>query len=347
MAPPDGQPDFAAPPRRDRRRTVVRLALVILLLAAVGFALAGIVPGSSGRLAHVSVGWLLVAVGAETVSLLAYSGLFYGVFGPGQPQVGVVRSAQIAVGELGAFAVVPTGAGGPVLRVWALLAGGMQFRRLVVRSVAHSVIFNLPYILVAAVLGLAVVFDMGPGDAPVAVALAPAGVVFLALAIAAAAAGYARRRGGKGEPRGRWERLGSEIVQAIPEGLRETRRRLRDPRLLLAAIAYWAGDCGVLVIGFHAVHGSAPLGVIVLAYLLGQLGNALPLPGGVGGVEPLMLGVFTASGVTLSVAAAAIVIYRFVSLGLQALTGSVAVASLAPLLETESRAVGEQLRSFL
>jgi len=32
MAPPDGQPDFAAPPRRDRRRTVVRLALVILLL---------------------------------------------------------------------------------------------------------------------------------------------------------------------------------------------------------------------------------------------------------------------------------------------------------------------------
>jgi hypothetical protein len=182
MAPPDGQPDFAAPPRRDRRRTVVRLVLVILLLAAVGFALAGIVPGSSGRLANVSVGWLLVAVGAETVSLLAYTGLFYGVFGPGQPQVGVVRSAQIAVGELGAFAVVPTGAGGPVLRVWALLASGVQFRRLVVRSVAHSVIFNLPYILVAAVLGLGVVFDMGPGDAPVAVALAPGGVVLVALA---------------------------------------------------------------------------------------------------------------------------------------------------------------------
>ncbi|MEO6857941.1 MAG: hypothetical protein ABI323_05060 [Solirubrobacteraceae bacterium] len=47
MTPPDVQPDFATLRRRGRRRTVVRLALAILLLAAVGFALGGIVPGSS------------------------------------------------------------------------------------------------------------------------------------------------------------------------------------------------------------------------------------------------------------------------------------------------------------
>jgi uncharacterized membrane protein YbhN (UPF0104 family) len=100
----------------------------------------------------------------------------------------------------------------------------------------------------------------------------------------------------------------------------------------------------VLVLSLHAVHGSAPLGVIVLAYLLGQLGNALPLPGGVGGVEPLMLGVFTASGVPVGLAAAAIVLYRFVSLGLQAVIGSVAVASLAPALDAGSGTVAEQFR---
>ncbi|MEO6857943.1 MAG: hypothetical protein ABI323_05070 [Solirubrobacteraceae bacterium] len=59
-----------------------------------------------------------------------------------------------------------------------------------------------------------------------------------------------------------------------------------------------------------------------------------------------MVGVRTASGIPLSLAAAAIVIYRFVSLGLQALAGSVAVASLAPMLEAESGAAAEQLRSF-
>jgi uncharacterized membrane protein YbhN (UPF0104 family) len=73
--------------------------------------------------------------------------------------------------------------------------------------------------------------------------------------------------------------------------------------------------------------------VIVLAYMLGQLGNALPLPGGVGGVEPLMLGVFTASGVDAGLAAAAVVLYRFVSLGIQAVAGAIAVATLTAALQ--------------
>ncbi len=45
-------------------------------------------------------------------------------------------------------------------------------------------------------------------------------------------------------------------------------------------------------VALHAAHGCALRGVIVLAYMLGQLGNALPLPGGVGGVggvETIML----------------------------------------------------------
>jgi uncharacterized membrane protein YbhN (UPF0104 family) len=49
-----------------------------------------------------------------------------------------------------------------------------------------------------------------------------------------------------------------------------------------------------------------------------------------------MLGVFTASGVNLGVAAAAVVLYRFVSLGLQAVAGTVAVATLAPVLRAEA-----------
>jgi uncharacterized membrane protein YbhN (UPF0104 family) len=91
----------------------------------------------------------------------------------------------------------------------------------------------------------------------------------------------------------------------------------------------------VLILAFHAVGGAPPIGVIVLAYMLGQLGNALPLPGGVGGTEPIMLGVLTASGVNLAVGAAAVVIYRFISLGLQALGGGVAVAALVRSVRRE------------
>ncbi|MDQ6804037.1 MAG: hypothetical protein M3065_03505 [Actinomycetota bacterium] len=68
--------------------------------------------------------------------------------------------------------------------------------------------------------------------------------------------------------------------------------------------------------------------------MLGQLGNALPLPGGVGGVEPIMLGVLTASGVGLGLGAAAIILYRFVSLGIQAAAGAIAVATLTAALQS-------------
>jgi uncharacterized membrane protein YbhN (UPF0104 family) len=70
--------------------------------------------------------------------------------------------------------------------------------------------------------------------------------------------------------------------------------------------------------------------------MLGQLGNALPLPGGIGGVEPVMLGVLTSSGVSLGLGAAAVVLYRLVSLGLQALLGSVAVATLVPSIQRDA-----------
>ena len=62
----------------------------------------------------------------------------------------------------------------------------------------------------------------------------------------------------------------------------------------------------------------------------------MPLPGGVGGVEPLMAGVFQTSGVGLDVSAAAIVIYRAVSLGLQAAVGAAALGLLVPAVREEA-----------
>ncbi len=257
----------------------------------------------------------------------------HGVFSHGAYTSRLLRSAQIALGELGAFAVVPTGIGGPALRVWALMRGKMPFRVVVARSVVHGPILNLPYVLAAVVLGLSVVLNIGPGHAPSAVALAPLGVVLVALALAAGATRTARRP--RSRPRDRWRKLGREALEAVPDGLRELRTRLREPLLLLAAAGYWTGDCGVLIVAFHAAHGSAPVGVIVLAYMLGQLGNALPLPGGVGGVEPALLGVLTASGVNAGLGAAAVVLYRFISLGTQAIVGAIAVATLVPALQRE------------
>jgi uncharacterized membrane protein YbhN (UPF0104 family) len=304
--------------------------LLAALLSAVGLLIVGLVPGSGKRLQHAAAGWIAVEVVLEAIACAAYAWLFHAVFSHGAYTNTFFRSGQIAVGELGAFAVVPTGIGGPVLRVWALMRGGMPFRDVAVRSVIHAPYFNFPYVLAALVLGTSVAVGVGPGHAPLAVALAPLGLVAGALALGTAATLYVRTH--RSEPRARWRRMAREAVRVIPEGLSEAPSRIRKPGALLGAVGYWAGDCGVLVAAFHAAGGSAPISVIVLAYMLGQLGNALPLPGGVGGVEPLTVGVLTASGVDTGLAAAAIVLYRFISLGIQGTLGAAAVATLIPAL---------------
>jgi uncharacterized protein (TIRG00374 family) len=102
----------------------------------------------------------------------------------------------------------------------------------------------------------------------------------------------------------------------------------------VSAIGWWVGDCAALWAAFQAVGGHPALSVLILAYMLGQLGTTLPLPGGVGGVEPLMLGIFAASGVGLGTAGAAVICYRTISLGVQGVLGSGAFTSLATALQS-------------
>ena len=326
----------AQPPHTARRyrSTLLQLLAVGALLAALGVAIAGLVPESRQHLRHAADGWIGSEVVLELVACAAYGLLFHGVFSDGAFRLGYLRGMQIGVGELGAFAVSPTGAGGPALRIWALLRLGFPFRIVMTRSVVHGVILNIPYVLTAVLLGVSVAIGVGSGHAHVALALAPLGLVLAGIALGCAAVVISRRE--RGEPQSRWRRIGRDVIDAVPQGIHELPRRLRDFRLLMFAVAYWAGDCGVLVVAFRSAHGSAPIAVIVLAYMLGQLGNTLPLPGGVGGVEPAMLGVLASSGVNLGLGAAAIVLYRFVSLGVQSVLGTVAIATLIPSLQRRS-----------
>jgi uncharacterized membrane protein YbhN (UPF0104 family) len=328
------QSDGPAPPRA--RSALLQLALLAVLLGGVALVLGGLVPGAGKRLAGASRGWIAVEVVLELAACAGYAALFHGCFSYGAYRVPWLRSSQISIGELGAFAVVPTGIGGPVLRFWALLRGGMPMRTIVVRSVVHAPIFNAPYVAAALVLGLGVALGIGPGHAPLAVALAPLALV-VAVSLLAIAATFASRRPPRRSP-SRLRRLGREAIAIVPEGLRETPGRLRNPAAVLGAVTYWVGDCAVLWAAFNAAGAVPPLGVVVLAYMLGQLGNLLPLPGGVGGVEPVMLGVLTASGVSSGLAAAAVVLYRVVALGTQATLGAAAVATLVPALRRRPEA---------
>ena len=112
--------------------------------------------------------------------------------------------------------------------------------------------------------------------------------------------------------------------------------RSRDP-YLLGAVAWWGFDISVLWACFHAFGLSPPKGVIIMSYFLGMLGNTLPLPGGIGGVDGGMIGAFTAFGVNVEGAVVAVLAYRAFAFWLPTLPGAVAYLQLRKTVQRWQR----------
>jgi uncharacterized protein (TIRG00374 family) len=79
---------------------------------------------------------------------------------------------------------------------------------------------------------------------------------------------------------------------------------------------------------FHAFGDPPPMANVVMGYFVGMIGNVLPLPGGVGGVEGGMIAAFLAFGVDASTAVAAVLAYRTIAFWLPTIPGAIAYLSL-------------------
>jgi uncharacterized membrane protein YbhN (UPF0104 family) len=80
----------------------------------------------------------------------------------------------------------------------------------------------------------------------------------------------------------RFLRAAGAVRRAVTRGSSEAIQIVRsgDPRVLVGSFGYWAFDNAVLWATFHALGLSLPLTVILMGYLIGQLGGLLPIPGG-------------------------------------------------------------------
>ena len=127
-------------------------------------------------------------------------------------------------------------------------------------------------------------------------------------------------------------------LRLVPDGVREAvgLLRTRDPRLLLGLFAYLAGDILVLWAAFRGLGQSPEIAIVAIAYLIGQLGNLVPLPGGIGGVEGGLIGTLVLYGVPAVPATAAVLLYRVVQLWLPAGFGAIAFAQLRRMLRGEA-----------
>jgi uncharacterized protein (TIRG00374 family) len=122
-------------------------------------------------------------------------------------------------------------------------------------------------------------------------------------------------------------------------GVREARALLRAGNLgvLLGSFGYWAFDNFVLWATYHAVGASPPLSVILMGYLIGQLGGALPIPGGVGGIDLGLVGTLIVFGAPAQATVAAVLAYRLILFWLPLIVGGVAFWSLRRSLDQPQR----------
>ena len=138
----------------------------------------------------------------------------------------------------------------------------------------------------------------------------------------------------------RWVRV-APALSATSDGVDETLHQLRqaNPLLLVGLVGYLVFDMLVFWASFRAVGASPELALIWMAYLIGQLGNWLPIPGGIGGTELGLVGALVLYGLPAVTATAAVLLYRVIELWIPAVLGIAAFVQLRLLLRQETEAI--------
>jgi uncharacterized membrane protein YbhN (UPF0104 family) len=125
---------------------------------------------------------------------------------------------------------------------------------------------------------------------------------------------------------------------SLAQGVRDAVVLLRQRSIgvLAGSAGTLAFDIAVLGVTFKAFGYSPPLGVLVLGYLIGQLGGNLPLPGGIGSVDAGLIGIFALYHQPLAPTTAAVLVYHAIALWIPALPGSIAFVQLRRRLAREA-----------
>ncbi len=314
-------------PKSLRRRALQALLAGTILTAIILFA-----PGLGevrDHLADASPGWLLVAALMEALSFLSYVIMFGPIFCTG---LGWRRAWEIGGSELAMGSLVPaSGAGGLALGAWVLYRGGMGGDRIARRSVAFFLIKSGVNFLAVALIGTALAVGLVGPDLSLWLTALPAALAVLSIVVVVSLPRLGSGpRPFPGPDASRAERWLSATRRAVVRGITEARGilRSRDRRVLAGSFGYWFFDNAVLWATFHAFGMSPPITVILMGYLIGQLGGLIPIPGGVGGIDLGLIGVLVAYGTPAAGTTAAVFAYHVILFWLPLVIGGVSFAQL-------------------
>jgi uncharacterized membrane protein YbhN (UPF0104 family) len=288
------------------------------------------------RVEHGNGWWLGLGAVFEGCSFLGYVFLFRGVFVRGDTRIGWRASYEITMAGLAATRLFASaGAGGVALTAWALRRSGLEPKIVACRLIAFMALLYAVFMGSLVIVGLGLYLGVFPGQRPFALTIVPAifgaGVIAIFLVVSLVPGDLDRlvARSSHGGRLGRLAGHAAAAPAAAASGVRTAIGLFRSRDwALLGAIGWWGFDIAVLWSCFHAFGGSPPTAVVVMCYFVGMLGNVLPLPGGIGGVDGAMIGAFSAFGVAPSLAVVSVLAYRAFAFWLPTLPGAVAYLQL-------------------
>lgn len=308
-----------------------RLRLAAIVLAALTGAVA-VLPGLEEvrrRFAEAEAGWLGASLLLQAGSCLAFVAVFRGVF---CRRLDWRSAYRLGITVQGTNVLLPAGgASGLALAAWALHRMGMPGERLAARSVAFFVITSAVNFLTAVLVGAALALGLLAGGSSLAMTAGPALLATGAMLLVVALPHVVRPASARDS---RTDRALRAVQRALGDGIREAGALLGSGNALIVAgaLGYMCFDVAALGAAFAALGSLPPVGVLLIAYVLGQLGGLLPLPGGVGGADGGLIAALAIYGIPLAEAAAAVLAYRAFQLGLPALLGTLAVTRMPDVL---------------
>ena len=283
--------------------------------------------------------WLGIALALQVISFLGYVWLFRAVFVRGEwSRIDWRASYEITMAGLAATRLfAAAGAGGVVLTAWALRRSGMERRIVACRMVAFLVLVYGVYMASLVVVGIGLRVGLLPGGGSFAITIVPASfaavlmVLFLGMSALPEDAERRLQRWASGSGRAaRFLAKAVTIPASAASGVRTAIHLVRARETgVLGAVVWWYFNILTLWACFHAFGPDPPpFAIIVMAYFVGMLGNLLPLPGGIGGVDGGMIGAFAAFDVSVGYATLAVLSYRAFAFWLPTVPGAIAYFQL-------------------
>jgi uncharacterized membrane protein YbhN (UPF0104 family) len=306
------------------RNGIISLVVLVVLVGALLLAVPGL-RDVADKISDVAPGWVALAIVLELASCAGYVIAFRMVF----YRVPTLLAIRVALSEMAFGAVLPVGgAGGIAVGAWVVKAKGGSIKRFFERS---AVLFLLTSGINAATLALAgLLVGVGVLHAPhhILLGLLPGLVAAVGVAlfwfVPSLAARFALV-----EDAGRtvrWLHTTARVVEQAKDEIRHPSWRL------LGAVGYLWFDIAMLWVAFRAFGAAPPVGALTLAFLIGYLGNVIPIPGGIGALDGGLTAALILYGADPATAAAAVLVYHAIVLWVPTLLGTLAFLRLRPTL---------------